>query len=141
MTWPNKLNPITVHHMIANLILEIVGERGRAWAVAYITGDVVGVPQEPKDKKGFRNLLNKAMAISPDNNLPVLLVYQNQGNSRRGYRPPDHNEQHTIINSTFVLVKGGPGEVPRVALNLVHLTAPDADMKAILPTTTPTPTP
>jgi hypothetical protein len=129
----SNLNPITIQNMIYNILTK-AGVFGRAVRLANIVGTVVGVPQEALDVKGLRNLVNKAIVLSPDDDKPVLQIYQNHGTLSPAFKGHDHNNKGTIINSLFVLVDTGDGEKPKVCLNYVLL-------NAVQPTLTPTPTP
>lgn len=139
MSYPDKVSPITVSNMFLNLMYK-AGRYGRALGIAKVTGTVVGVPSYPKNRMDFRNLFNRAIAISPDNGKPVLLVYENPDPAHRNYRPPTHDQKKTIANALFVLVKSEAGTVPRVCVNLAVFNAPDAEEYFTPATQTPTPT-
>jgi hypothetical protein len=145
MTWPNKLNPITVLHMLYNLTYK-AGHYGHSLGIAFIPGNVIGVPDTAGNKNAFRNLLNKAIVLSPDNNNPVLLVYLNPDPAVPGFNPPSHDEEVKVLNSFFVLVQDDPNDVPRVAVNISLFNAPDPDLivppvPTTGPTAAPTPSP
>ena len=130
MAFKDKQNPITVTNMLYNVLCK-AGAYGRAWRVKFITGTVIGVPTQPLDEKGFRNLLNLDIALGDDSK-PVLRLYLNSGDVTNAFRPPTHdNKFWSIINSTFVKVQPDDGSDPVVCINLV----------AFDPEPTPTPTP
>ena len=132
MAFKDKQNPITVTNMLYNVLCK-AGAYGRAWRVKFIEGEVIGVPAQPLDEKGFRNLLNLDIALGDDSK-PVLRLYLNSGAVTNAFRPPTHDNKYwSVINSTFVLVQPSDGGHPVVCINLVEF-GPE-------PTTTPAPTP
>ena len=130
----DKKNPITVENLFYN-ILGKAGEFGRGYRIKFVEGDVVGVPFEPSDEKGFRNLLHMAIGMADDEK-PVLRVHLNQGVVTNAFNPPDHDGWWKIVNSTFVWVEDARiGGEKVLCVNLIALDP------APTPTPTPTPTP
>jgi hypothetical protein len=118
----NKLNPITVQNMFYNILCK-AGNYGRAISILPVEGVVVGVPYAPADEKGFRNLLNMAVTLTPEGT-PVIRVHRNFGLITPAFEPPSHDEQYKIINSLFVLVSPGIDEDPVVCLNIADFSPP-----------------
>ena len=131
MAFKDKQNPITVENLIYNILCS-TGDIGRAPKVMFVEGEVVGVPFAPKEMRGFRNILHKAITLG-ENDETVVRVYANQGVTTSAFKGHSHDGWWKIINSLFVKVKPDPLEDKTVVcLNLV--------VSGTLPATTPTPT-
>lgn len=122
MAFSSKLNPISIENMILNIIGKTEGH-GNALRLAKITGTVVGIPQESLNPKGLRNLLNKALVLSPDDNKAVLLVYENSATVSQAFKGHDKDNMDKVINSLFVIVEDAGGD-KHVCVNLKVLNAP-----------------
>ena len=133
MAFKDKQNPINVRNMFFNVLCK-AGDHGRAWRVKFVEGTVIGVPQQPVDDKGFRNLFNLAIGLGNDTK-PVLRVHLNQGTVRNAFSPPNHDSKYwKVINSLFVVVRPNDGSPDVVCVNMAEFDA------YVAPTATPTPT-
>ena len=103
-------------------IIGLIGDY-RGLRIAKITGTVVGAPQEALDPKGLRNLMHKALVISPDDNKAVLMVYENSATVSSAFKGNTRDNMNKILNSLFVTVQDASGD-KHVCLNLKVLNAP-----------------
>lgn len=122
MSFASKKSPISLENMILNIIGKTEGY-GNALRLAKITGTVVGTPQEALDPKALRNLMNKALVLSPDDNKAVLLVYENSGTVSQALKGNDKDSLGKVLNSLFITVEDAGGN-RHVCVNLKVLNAP-----------------
>src|SRR6056297_3638445 len=108
MAFTSKKSPISIENMIMNII-GLIGDY-RGLRIAKITGTVVGAPQEALHPKGLRNLMHKALVISPDDNKAVLMVYENSATVSSAFKGNTRDNMNKILNSLFVTVQDASGD-------------------------------
>jgi len=104
-----RISPISLENMFYN-VLGKVGKFGRCVKAKKIEGTIVGVPNEPLDDVGLRNLFHKAITKDESGKHTVLKLHEAQGTVKSAFAPPSHSQKKQLINSLFVIVKDSDGK-------------------------------